>query len=107
LIGALGLGLLISTIAESQQVAFMVAVVTTMLPTFVLSGFVFPVRNMPAIIQVVTYLVPAKYFLVALRSIILKGVGLGAFWEQVVFLSVFAFLTLAASSKRLQRMLKG
>lgn len=107
LVGGLGLGMLISTIAESQQVAFMVAVIVTMLPTFVLSGFVFPIRNMPPIIQAATFLVPARYFLVALRGIILKGVGIEAFWEQVVYLTVYAVAALGISSVRMKRMLKG
>ena len=97
LISGLGQGILISAITRTQQVAFLISVLTTILPTFILSGFVFPVRNMPAVIQAVTYLVPAKYFLVALRAIILKGVGLGAFWEQILFLAGFAVLTLALS----------
>lgn len=97
LISGLGQGILISAITRTQQVAFLLSVLTTILPTFILSGFVFPVRNMPEIIQLVTYLVPAKYFLVALRAIILKGVGLGAFWDQVVFLAGFAVLILALS----------
>ena len=107
LVGGLGLGMLISTIAESQQVAFMVAVIVTMLPTFVLSGFVFPIRNMPPIIQVATFLVPARYFLVALRGIILKGVGIEAFWEQVVYLVAYATIALGVSSVRMKRMLRG
>ena len=97
LISGLGQGILISAITRTQQVAFLISVLTTILPTFILSGFVFPVRNMPAVIQAVTYLVPAKYFLVALRAIILKGAGLGAFWDQVLFLAGFAVLTLALS----------
>jgi len=106
LVGSLGLGLLISTVAGTQQVAFMIAVIATMLPTFILSGFVFPIRNMPPIIQAVTYLIPARYFLVALRSIILKGVGPSAFWDQFLLLSAFATLTLAASSIRLRKLLQ-
>jgi ABC-2 type transport system permease protein len=105
LVGALGMGLLISTIAETQQVAFMIAVITTMLPTFILSGFVFPIRNMPWFIQMVTYLIPARYFLVALRAIVLKGVGLGAFWEQLVFMGLFAAAVLAVSSARLKKII--
>ena len=77
----------------------------TMLPTFILSGFVFPIRNMPVAIQVITYLVPARYFLVALRGIILKGAGLGAFWEQIVLLTVFAILMLVASARRMHKLL--
>ncbi len=105
LIGSLGLGLLISSIAGTQQVAFMVAVIATMLPTFILSGFVFPIRNMPPIIQFFTYLIPARYFLVALRSIILKGVGPSAFWDQFLFLIAYAAVTLAASSVRMRKLL--
>ena len=103
LISGLGQGILISAITRTQQVAFLLSVLTTILPTFILSGFVFPVRNMPAFIQPVTYLVPAKYFLVALRAIILKGAGLGAFWDQVLFLAGFAILTLALSVSLLRK----
>ena len=97
LISGLGQGILISAITRTQQVAFLISVLTTILPTFILSGFVFPVRSMPAFIRLVTYFVPAKYFLVALRAIILKGAGLGAFWDQVLFLAGFGVLTLALS----------
>jgi len=102
LAGSLGLGVLISTIAGTQQVAFIVSVILTVLPTFVLSGFVFPIRNMPAPIRALTYLFPARYFLAALRSIILKGAGLAAFWDQALDLFIFASLTLAASTLRLR-----
>jgi ABC-2 type transport system permease protein len=106
LISGLGLGLLISTIAQTQQAAFMLSVLTTMLPTFVLSGFVFPIRNMPVVIQVVTYFIPARYFLFILRSIMLKGSGLSAFWGQMAFLVVFAGLVLSVSSVRLGKIIK-
>lgn len=101
LLGALGQGILISTVTRTQQVAFMVSVLTTLLPTFILSGFVFPLRNMPVVIQGIAHLVPAQYFLVALRAIILKGAGLEAFWTQLLFLGAFAALTLGASTARL------
>ncbi|HOI44604.1 MAG TPA: ABC transporter permease [Candidatus Aminicenantes bacterium] len=103
LVGGLGQGLLISTVTKTQQVAFQLAILSTFLPTFILSGFVFPVQNMPPAIQAVTYLVPAKYFLAVLRSIMLKGVGPGAFWEQMVFLLGFAVLMLWLSTARLKR----
>ena len=103
LVSGLGQGILISSITRTQQVAFLISVLTTILPTFILSGFVFPVRNMPAVIQLVTYFVPARYFLVALRAIILKGVGLAAFWDQALFLAAFAVLTLALSVAMLRR----
>ncbi len=105
LVGSLAFGLVISTVAETQQVAFMVAAISTMLPTFILSGFVFPIRNMPEIIQGITYLIPARYFLVALRSIILKGVGLSAFWDQFMFLLLYAVVMIGVSSLRLRKLL--
>lgn len=97
LISGLGQGILISSVTRTQQVAFLLSVLTTILPTFILSGFVFPVRNMPPLIQGITYLIPAKYFLVSLRAIILKGAGLGAFWDQVLMLAGFAVVILALS----------
>ena len=83
----------------------MIAAIATMLPTFILSGFVFPIRNMPTWVQAVTYLIPARYFLVALRGIILKGAGFSAFWDQILFLLVYAVLTLSISSARLRKLL--
>jgi ABC-2 type transport system permease protein len=106
LIGALGVGLLISTVARSQQVAFLIAIITTLLPTFVLSGFVFPIRNMPTAIQAVTFIIPARYFLAILRGIMLKGAGLDAVWSQMAFLAAFAALALGLSSMRLGKILK-
>jgi drug efflux transport system permease protein len=103
LVGALGQGILISSVTRTQQVAFLLAVLTTMLPTFILSGFVFPIRNMPAVVQGVTYFVPARYFLAALRAIILKGAGFGAIWNQFLFLLAFAALSLGLSAARLAR----
>jgi len=106
LLCGLGMGLLISTIASTQQVAFILAIITTMLPTFVLSGFVFPIRNMPVAVQAVTFLIPARYFLVILRGIMLKGVGLSAFGRDLALLAGFAFVTLFLSSVRMGRALK-
>ena len=101
--GALGQGLFISSVTRTQQVAFLLALLTSMLPTFILSGFVFPVRNMPAVIQAITYFVPARYFLAALRAIVLKDAGLAAIWQQILFLAVFALLMLGASSALMGR----
>jgi ABC-2 type transport system permease protein len=103
LTGTLGMGLMISTIAETQQVAFMISVVTTLLPAFLLSGFVFPIRNMPVVIQAITYIIPVKYYLVVLRNILLKGTGLYAFWDQVLFLIAFAVVMITASSIRMSK----
>ncbi len=103
LLACLGLGLLISTLVSTQQMAFTVSGLITVLPTFILSGFVFPIRNMPLPIQAITFLFPARFFLAALRSVIIKGTGLAAFWEQALGLAAFAFATLALSTLRMRR----
>src|SRR5262249_8547986 len=90
LVGALALGLLISTVAETEQVAFQAALLVSFLPTLMLSGFIFPIASMPRFLQVVTYAVPARYFLVALRGIVLKGIGLSVCWPQLAALVAFA-----------------
>lgn len=103
LVGAQAQGLLISTIAQTQQVAFQVALLSSLLPTMILSGFIFPISSMPGAVQAVTYIVPARYFLVALRSIVLKGAGLAAFWQDMAALAVFAAVALGLASLRLRR----
>lgn len=103
LVGALGLGLLISTVAETQQVAFQAAMLASFLPTFILSGFIFPISSMPPFLQLVTYAIPARYFLIALRGIMLKGTGLDAFGGQIAALAIFAAAVLALASVRLRR----
>jgi ABC-2 type transport system permease protein len=103
LVGALAFGVLISTLAETQQVAFQLAVLTSYMPTLMLSGFIFPISSMPVALQVVTYAVPARYFLTVLRGIVLKGVGAMAFWQDLAALGLFATVMLGLSSLRLRR----
>ena len=103
LIGAQAQGLLISTIAETQQVAFQIALLSSLLPTMILSGFIFPISSMPIVVQWITYIVPARYFLVALRSIVLKGADITAFWQDIVALAIFATVALGLASLRLRR----
>jgi ABC-2 type transport system permease protein len=103
LAGALGLGLMISTAAESQQAAFQLALLASFLPTMMLSGFVYPIASMPAPIRAITYLVPARYFLVALRSIVLKGAGMQVFWMHLVALAIYAAFMLSMASRRLKK----
>lgn len=103
LVGALAFGVLISTLAETQQVAFQLALLTSYLPTLMLSGFIFPISSMPAALQAITYAVPARYFLIALRGIVLKGVGVAVFWRELAALVVFASLVLVLASLRLKR----
>jgi ABC-2 type transport system permease protein len=103
LLGALGTGLFVSTIAESQLVAFQVVLILAFLPTFLLSGFIFPIPNMPRPVQIVTYLIPARYFLVALRGVVLKGVSLATVWADVLAMVVYAIVILGLASARLAR----
>jgi len=103
LVGAQGQGLLISTLSANQQVAFQIALLSSFLPTFVLSGFIFPVTSMPAAVQVVTYAVPARYFIGALRAVVLKGAGVDVVWQQLAALTMFAAVMIGLASLRLQR----
>jgi ABC-2 type transport system permease protein len=103
LVGALGTGLLISTIARTQQFAFQIALLISLLPTLMLSGFIFPISSMPTALQVVTYGVPARYFLVALRGILLKGSGLAPLVPQLLALVLYATVVLGLASVRLAR----
>ena len=98
LVGALGLGILISTLADSQAIAFQGGLLVSLLPAVLLSGFIFQIRAMPPALQLVTYLVPARYYLVILRGVILKGSGLGPYWDQMAYLGLFALATLALAS---------
>jgi ABC-2 type transport system permease protein len=104
LVGALGLGLVVSSLAESQEVAFQMAILASFLPTLMLSGFIFPIASMPPFLQGVTYLVPARYFLTALRAIVLKGAGLSVVWPQLAALAVVAAVVLTLASVRLRRL---
>jgi ABC-2 type transport system permease protein len=105
LLSTLGLGLFVSTISATQQQAMMTTVFFFFIPMMYLSGFIFPIENMPWWIQPVTYALPLRYFLVILRGLFLKGVGLETFWPEAVALFGWgvAMLTLATlrSSKRL------
>lgn len=103
LAGALATGLFISTVADTQQVAFQLALLTSFLPTIMLSGFIFPISSMPPALQAVTLLVPARYFLVALRGIVLKGAPVGHLLPQMAALAVYATAMLALASLRLAR----
>jgi ABC-2 type transport system permease protein len=105
LLTTLGLGLFISTISNTQQQAMMTSTFFFMTPMMYLSGFIFPIENMPAAIQPLTYLIPLRYFVIILRGIFLKGVGLETLWPQALALLIWGvvILTLAVlrSSKRL------
>jgi len=103
LVGALGWGLLISTIADTQAVAFQIGVLSALLPTLLLSGFLFPIRNMPQPLQIISHIVPARYYLVILRGIIVKGSDLSPFWDQMAYLAIYTFIVLTLAAVRFKR----
>jgi ABC-2 type transport system permease protein len=102
LLAALGMGLLISTIAPTRPVAFFISLLTTLLPTFILSGFIFPVKSMPIALQGVSFLIPSTHFLIILRAILLKGVGIGAVWHHTLILLGFALVVIMISIRRFE-----
>jgi ABC-2 type transport system permease protein len=101
----LAMGLLISTFVDSLQVAMYSAFLTSLLPTIMLSGFIFPVASMPRLLQAVTWLVPAKYYLLVARGIYLKAAGLGPLAGPALVLCLFAAVLLLAATERLRRTL--
>jgi ABC-2 type transport system permease protein len=103
LVGALGTGLLVSTMADTQQVAFQLAMVIAFLPTFMLSGFIYPIASMPTVLQWVTTIVPARYFLVALRGIVLKGATIGSLLRPISLLTAYAIVVLSLAALRLAK----
>jgi ABC-2 type transport system permease protein len=102
ILAALGQGLLISTVTDSQQVAFMISVFSSLLPSFLLSGFIFPVSSMPVVLQVLSNLAVTKFFIVIARGVMLKGVGIEAVWEQFLAMLLFAAVTLGVSAARMR-----
>ncbi len=96
---ALALGILVSARTSSQRVAMLGALMGTMLPTQMLSGFVFPIESMPTVLQWVTFIVPARWFVTIVRGIMLKGVGLEYLWRETLVLAAMALALLLASAK--------
>ena len=105
LMTTLGLGLLVSTLSRTQQQAMMTSVFFVMFPMNFLSGFVFPIENMPRAIQYVTYLLPLRYFFVIIRGLFLKGVGISEVWDQALAMFAFGVAILALSVMRFQKKL--
>ncbi|MDD4899350.1 MAG: ABC transporter permease [Candidatus Omnitrophica bacterium] len=103
LTGALSQGIYISVVARSQLMASQMAALTTMLPTLLLSGFIYPIFNMPKFVQAITYFIPARYYIVVLRELFLKGGGIRVLWDEAVFLFIFAILMLGLAMKRFHK----
>ena len=100
IITSLGLGVLISTIANTQQTALMLSLFALMLPTILLSGFIFPIENMPWPLRVISNLIPAKWFLTIIKGIMLKGIGIGFLWKETLVLIVMSAAFIGLSIKK-------
>jgi len=105
LMTSLGVGLFVSTISKTQQQAMMTAIFFVMMPMMYISGFVFPIENMPMPLQYLSLCIPMRYYLVVVRSIILKGVGLDMLWPQAVMLLTMGLGILVASALRFRKKL--
>ena len=100
LFGALCWGILISAITRSQLLAYQIGIISSFLPAFLLSGFVFSIENMPAVVQVVTYIVPARYFVTLLKGIFLKGIGVSLLWTELVFLLAYCTIVFIGATRK-------
>ena len=105
IIGTLSQGILISVVARQQLIASQFAMVSTFLPAFLLSGFMFAIANMPVPVQVITYIVPARYFVALVKGIYQRGVGLETLWSDAVFLAVFAVIVTGLAIRKFKKRL--
>jgi len=105
LLTTLGIGLLVSTMVRTQQQAMLVSTFFVMMPFIMLSGFAFPIENMPRAIQVVTNIIPLKYYLILVRGIFLKGVGMATLWRETLILAGFGVVILGLAVARFRKRL--
>ena len=105
LVGSLTMGMLISIVTRSQLLASQLAMVLTFLPSFLLSGFMYTISNMPTVIQGITYLVPARYFVTILKNIYLKGVGISILISEAGILLFFAVILVIVANIKLRKRL--
>lgn len=101
--GALSLGIFISVVARTQLMASQLASLLTLIPTMLLSGFIYPIFNMPKAVQAITYLIPARYYIVVLRDLFLKGNGIATIWDEALFLLLFAFFMFSFALRRFRK----
>jgi ABC-2 type transport system permease protein len=100
IISALALGILISTISATQQTAMMISLMGLMLPVILLSGFIFPISSMPLPLQVISNIIPAKWFIIIIKGIMLKGVGLEYVWKETLILLGMTVFFIGLSIKK-------
>lgn len=103
LTGALSIGICISVAAKNQLLASQMAILTSFLPAFLLSGFTYEIFNMPKFVQAITFLIPARYFIIILRGIYLKNVGLETLWRPSLLLSIFSVLSVSITIRKFKK----
>ena len=97
---SLSLGIFISTVSETQQTAMLLSMFALLLPTILLSGFIFPVKNMPYLLQLLSHLMPGKWFIIIVKGIILKGAGLASLWKETMIILVMTMFFIIGSVKK-------
>jgi ABC-2 type transport system permease protein len=105
LFGALFWGIFVSAAAKTQLMAYQLGILSSFLPAFLLSGFVYSIESMPTVIQVITHIVPARYVVTILKGIFLKGVGFGVLWGELGFLALYAALVFVLATRKLNQKL--
>lgn len=106
LIGSSSIGMLLSSATKSQILSIQISFIVTYLPTFILSGYIFPIINMPFLIKMITYIVPAKYLITYIKGVMLKGIGITILWGQILFLLAFAVIVSLAALKNIKMSLE-
>jgi ABC-2 type transport system permease protein len=105
LFGALFFGIFVSAAARTQAAAYQMGILSSFLPAFLLSGFVYSIETMPWVIQVITHIVPARYMVTILKGIFLKGVGLSVLWGELGFLTLYALIVFLLATRKLNQKL--
>jgi ABC-2 type transport system permease protein len=105
LMGVLFWGVFVSAVAKTQLAAYQLGLLSSFLPAFLLSGFVYSIENMPPVIQAITYIVPSRYVVTILKGVFLKGVGIGVLWSELGFLALFATIVFILAARKVNRKL--
>jgi ABC-2 type transport system permease protein len=103
LFGALFWGIFVSAAAQTQLQAYQMGLLSSFLPAFLLSGFIYAIESMPPVIRVITHLIPASYFVTILKGVFLKGVGMGVLWSELGFLALYATIVFLLATRKLSQ----
>jgi ABC-2 type transport system permease protein len=102
LVGAFFWGILLSSVARSQLLAYQMSMISSFLPAFLLSGFIYAIETMPPVIRAISYVTPSRYFVTVLKGVFLKGVGIRVLWTEVAFLILYAAIVFVAATRKVK-----